>query len=53
MEYALVRVLGDAVDPGLIPYLALNPALLVFGLCIIAAGAALAIKLFYKKKRGK
>ena len=40
MEYALVRVLGDAVDPGLLPIL-------------VAAGAALAIKLFYKKKRGK
>lgn len=54
MEYALVRVLGDAVDPGLIPILVTNPALVLFGLCIIAVGAFFAIKVFFKKnKKGK
>ena len=51
MEYAVLRVLGDAVDPGLIPIIYASPELVFLGLGIIGVGAALALKLFYKKKK--
>ena len=54
MEYAFLRVLPDAVDPGLLPIVYTNPGLVLFGLCIIAVGAFFAIKVFFKKnKKGK
>ncbi len=50
MEYAFLRVLPDAVDPGLLPIIYASPGLVTLGLGIIVVGAVLIIKRFYKKK---
>ena len=52
MELAYLRIMGDAVDPGLLPYLAADPELRIL-LGAVAVGAVFAIRHFWKKKKKK
>ena len=52
MELVYLRILGDAVDPGPLYVIESNPGLAV-SLGVIVVAGVLAIRHFFKKKKGK